>query len=267
MNRTTYVVMAVSIAAIALSSAFIWQSAVDSGDGDPMDSVIEISCTGNGSASSAGTGFAVDYQGHNYVVTNAHVVSITKGDSCSPHSSFKGRTVNSDEWFGLTLISFDTDNDLAILDYDHSVDIKGLKINTSRADYGDKVSVIGNAMGYGLSVKEGVVSVPEIDISVDGSIRECIMVSATINNGDSGSPILDEKGDVIGISSFKLKENGVSVSGMSYGILSSSLDRYLSYLFSDNSDTKCSISLITAPNCVYDANSNYFDSVYTGSNG
>ena len=80
-------------------------------------------------------------------------------------------------------------------DFDKSVDIRGLNQVTFRAQYGDKVLVIGNALGYGLSVKEGVVSVPEIDVTVNGSVRECIMMSATINHGDSGSPILDEKGE------------------------------------------------------------------------
>ncbi len=82
---------------------------------------------------------------------------------------------------------------------------------------GDWVVAIGNALGLGTSAKEGVVSRLDISLTVEGQIiDELIETSAAINLGNSGGPLVNMRGEVIGITSIKIASIGVE--GLGYAI-------------------------------------------------
>ncbi|MCD8348036.1 MAG: trypsin-like peptidase domain-containing protein [Lachnospiraceae bacterium] len=81
---------------------------------------------------------------------------------------------------------------------------------------GEQVVAIGNALGYGQSVTTGIVSALNRTVELDTYTAEMIQTDAAINAGNSGGPLLDMKGRVIGINSAKASATGVE--GMGYAI-------------------------------------------------
>ncbi len=94
--------------------------------------------------------------------------------------------------------------------------IKTAKMSMESANVGEGVVVIGNALGYGMSVTSGIVSAVNRTINVDGKTLTVIQTDAAINNGNSGGCMLNAKGEIIGISEAKI--NSSVVEGMCYAI-------------------------------------------------
>jgi len=173
------------------------------------------------SATSQATGFFINEDG--YLVTNAHVITL------SDYEDYPGFTytswdillnyADSDVTFSASIITYDTTLDLAVLKIDESINNlqyvtffnltnpSDASYNTDSAVkllYGESVIAIGNAFGYGISVTEGVVSAP-VRYFEDGSVvSEVIQTDAAINSGNSGGPLVNKWGSVIGINSFKI---------------------------------------------------------------
>ena len=219
------------VLAIAASSFSVYLHLSDRNEDEKgakelMSSVLEITCSDDDSNKVCGTGFIIDHDG-SYILTNAHMVVREKNGVKGTYSIIEGKFANKDQRYELEVIGYDEDMDAALLGFKEDVDVRPLKIQTTRPDYGERVTVIGNALGYGLSMKDCVVSLPELNIRYNGTERNVIMISVTINHGDSGSPIINGRGEVIGMCSFKLKDDGVTVEGMSYGPTAGSISRFL----------------------------------------
>ena len=82
-------------------------------------------------------------------------------------------------------------------------------------DYGDKVYAIGNSNNKGIGVNEGIISNPKINVSSGGVNREVIESNIVINEGNSGGALLDSKGKLIGITTFRMKD---SYNNVIYGV-------------------------------------------------
>jgi len=98
-----------------------------------------------------------------------------------------------------------------------------VKVNlgdSSKARVGDWVLAMGNPLGFGISAKEGIVSRVDVSISVSSgqTLGDLIETSAAINPGNSGGPLVNMRGEVIGITSVKISMVGVE--GMGYAISS-----------------------------------------------
>ncbi|MFW6150039.1 MAG: S1C family serine protease [Chloroflexota bacterium] len=156
--------------------------------------------------SAAGSGIIIDAGG--FIVTNNHVVQNAEEIQVELTD---GRT------FPASVVGTDTLTDLAVLKveatdlpYAHFGDSDGLSV-------GDWLVAIGNALGEGISATEGIVSRLDVAITVRGNtLRNLIQTTAAVNPGNSGGPLVDMRGDVIGINSVKVAEVGVE--GMSYAI-------------------------------------------------
>jgi len=135
-----------------------------------------------GSPTKLGTGFFISADG--LVVSNCHVIQ-----GASSLAAFD----NHDALFALDrILACSTDPDLAILKFT-AHDVAFLQPHRSgELDEGDKVVVIGNPTGLTGTVSEGIISA----LRENGSI---IQITAPISPGSSGSPVLDEKGELIGI--------------------------------------------------------------------
>ena len=155
---------------------------------------------GGGRAMSLGSGFVIDPAG--YIVTNNHVIdgadeiSITLQDN----TTLKAKVVGKDERVDLALLKVETDKPLAFVPFGDS--------DASRV--GDWVLAIGNPFGLGGSVTAGIVSARGRDIR-QGPYDDFIQTDAAINRGNSGGPLFNMDGQVIGINTAIYSPSGGSV--------------------------------------------------------
>ena len=122
-----------------------------------------------------------------------------------------------------------SESDLAVLSVSWS-DLKKAGVEkVTTATFGDSddlevgecVIAIGNAMGMGLSATDGIVSMKEQTINVDGNSLTVLQTSAAINSGNSGGALVNSKGEVIGINTAKY--NSSMAEGMGYAIPSNQI--------------------------------------------
>jgi serine protease Do len=117
----------------------------------------------------------------------------------------------------------DPDKDIAVvaipladIDEDTMNSIKVATICTEEPKVGEGCLVIGNALGYGISVTSGIVSKTDRELYVDGKTLDVIQTDAAINFGNSGGCMVNSKGEIIGIAEAKTVVS--SVEGMCYAI-------------------------------------------------
>jgi putative serine protease PepD len=143
---------------------------------------------------SLGSGFVTDKAGH--IVTNYHVIDGAKSVrvSFSNGDNVKARVVGSD-----------ASTDIAVLQVQaHSRALTPLTWgNSDAAQVGDSVVAIGNPFGYTRSVTQGIVSALDRPLTApnDFPIGHAIQTDAALNHGNSGGPLLDARGEVIGVNS------------------------------------------------------------------
>jgi len=163
-------------------------------------------------AQSLGSGFIISPDG--YVVTNNHVIAAgTKGATVE---SIKVTLTDRKEYTA-KLIGRDPASDLALL----KIDAKGLPFvkfgDSARARVGDWVVAIGNPFGLGSTVTAGIVSALHRVTGQGGAYDRFIQTDASINQGNSGGPMFDLSGNVIGINSQILSPTGGNV-GIGFAI-------------------------------------------------
>jgi serine protease Do len=157
----------------------------------------------------SGSGFVVSADG--YVVTNAHVVdgaeevSVTFDDGSSHPAEVRG----VDEKTDLAVLKIDSDEALPWVEFGDS----------DAARVGDWVIAIGNPFGLGGTATTGIVSARGRDIQA-GPFDDFLQIDAPINRGNSGGPLFDTAGKVIGINTAIYSPNGGSV-GIGFAIPSS----------------------------------------------
>ncbi|MCV3208982.1 DegQ family serine endoprotease [Mesorhizobium sp. YC-39] len=157
---------------------------------------------------SLGSGFVVDAE-QGIVVTNNHVIA----DADDIEVNFSdGVTLKA------TLVGTDTKTDVAVL----KVDPKGHKLtavkfgDSSKMRVGDWVMAIGNPFGLGGTVTVGIVSARNRDIN-SGPYDDFIQTDAAINRGNSGGPLFNSVGEVIGINTAIISPSGGSI-GIGFSI-------------------------------------------------
>ncbi len=157
----------------------------------------------------AGSGWIIDTNG--IIVTNNHVVEGAKSITVTTDD---GVTYQAD----MTKVYTDSLNDLAIIKINAS-NLPYLKTgDSSDMRIGDWVIAIGNALGQGTRATEGIISRRgvELEMDQDQTLYDLLETSAAINAGNSGGPLVNLKGEVIGITSAKIASVGVE--GMGYAI-------------------------------------------------
>jgi len=154
----------------------------------------------------AGSGWIIDENGlivtNNHVVEGAESVTVTLSDG----KTFPAETIRTDPLSDLAVVEINARN------------LPAASIgDSSQLRVGDWLVAIGNPLGLGISAKEGIVSRLEVSIPVSGQILgDLIETSAAINPGNSGGPLVNMKGEVIGITSIKIAT--VEVEGIGYAI-------------------------------------------------
>jgi S1-C subfamily serine protease len=177
---------------------------------------------GSGSSAGQGSGFVVDKDGD--IVTNAHVV--TSGG----HLNGGGTPQEAKQVFvefgdrnrvPAQIVGFDADADVALIKVDpNGLDLQPVPLSPrSTFAVGEPVAAIGSPFGETQSLSIGVISA--INRTVEGltnfGIDNAIQTDASINPGNSGGPLLDSKGEVIGINEQIASSSG-SNSGVGFAI-------------------------------------------------
>ena len=146
----------------------------------------------------AGTGFILSESG--YIMTNKHVVEDARTVNVTLNN---GRTYKN-----VKIVGTDPLNDSAILKVDNPEDFKPVKIGDSKTvNVGQEVIVIGNALGeYSNSVTSGIISGTGRELVASDSsgnayerLTDMLQTDAAINGGNSGGPLVNAAGEVIGI--------------------------------------------------------------------
>ena len=149
---------------------------------------------------SLGSGFVIDATG--YIVTNNHVIDGADEITANFNDGSKLKA---------KLIGRDKKTDLALLKVEPPKPLKAVKFGDSdKARVGDGVMAIGNPFGFGGSVTVGIVSARNRDINA-GPYDNFIQTDAAINKGNSGGPLFDMYGDVIGINTAIVSPSGGSI--------------------------------------------------------
>jgi len=138
-----------------------------------------------------GSGFIVDKSG--YIVTNAHVIEDAARITVK---------LDSGEEFDAKVIGTDDQTDLAILKISASRDLPSVKFGDSdKAEVGDWVLAIGSPFGLTKTVTAGIISQTRRETPYATAFQKFIQTDAAINRGNSGGPLVNLDGEVIGINS------------------------------------------------------------------
>lgn len=150
--------------------------------------------------SSIGSGFIISKDG--FIVTNSHVVSDSDDINVSLYDGSK---------YKAKVIGIDKKTDLALIKINSETELKSVKFGDSnKSRIGDWVIVVGNPYGLGGSVSVGIISARSRDIT-NGQSDDFIQTDAAINKGNSGGPMFNIKGEVIGVSTAIFSPSGGSV--------------------------------------------------------
>ena len=182
-----------------------------------VNSVVSINCSGAATnffgqtvtSASSGSGFVLTNDG--YIVTNAHVIEGASSVSV---------TLYSGESYDAAIVGSDTDYDVAVL----KINAEGLSAVTvgdsSTVNVGDSALVIGNPLGeLTFSMSSGIISCANRTINVSGTPFDMIQIDTSINSGNSGGPLLNSYGEVIGIVSAKYSSySTTSIEGLGFAI-------------------------------------------------
>ncbi|HWT56352.1 MAG TPA: Do family serine endopeptidase [Rhizobium sp.] len=154
----------------------------------------------NHNVSSLGSGFVIDPAG--YIVTNNHVI---EGADDIEINFANGSKLKA------KLIGTDTKTDLSVLKVEPKTPLKSVKFgDSSTMRIGDWVMAIGNPFGFGGSVTVGIISGRGRNINA-GPYDNFIQTDAAINKGNSGGPLFNMKGEVIGINTAIISPSGGSI--------------------------------------------------------
>ena len=154
-----------------------------------------VSITSSGYGTSSGTGVIITASG--YVITNAHVVDGARQITV---------LLSDERQFPAELVGADAVSDLAVLHIDASGLVPAEFGDSSALRVGDSVVAIGDPLGIELrgTMTNGIVSAINRDVNTGGRTLTLIQTNAALNSGNSGGPLINCYGQVIGINTLKM---------------------------------------------------------------
>jgi S1-C subfamily serine protease len=144
-----------------------------------------------------------------YIITNAHVVAGARDVRVLLHSN---------RILPASLVGFDAVEDLAVLKVE-AEDLTPAQFGDSNdLRIGEPVAALGDSLGYRSTFTNGIVSSLGREVEVDGITMVLIQSSAAINFGNSGGPLLNQYGQVMGINTIKIVTEDGSAEGLGFAI-------------------------------------------------
>lgn len=194
-------------------------------EGHPLEQFFERygRSNGRGEPSEAlGSGFIFDSAG--YVITNNHVVENT--------DSVKIKLADERE-FTATIVGTDERTDVALLKIDDPAALPFVSLgNSDVVRVGEDVMAVGNPYGFGGTVTTGIVSGKGRTIGSGGPYVDYLQTDASINRGNSGGPLFNMRGEVIGMNTAIFSPTGGSV-GLGFAVPSNVVSRVVADLRED----------------------------------
>jgi serine protease Do len=164
---------------------------------------------GNQKSMSMGSGFVIDSKG--YIATNHHVIADADEIKVkmSDNKEYTAKVVGTDPSTDLALLKIDSDKELSYVEFG----------NSEMSKIGDWVIAIGNPFSLGSTVTTGIVSASGRDVneSANGLVHDFIQIDAALNRGNSGGPLFNLQGQVIGINNMIYSPSGGNV-GIGFAI-------------------------------------------------
>ena len=168
-----------------------------------------------------GSGFVLTADG--YIVTNNHVVADADEDTVVVQ-------FYSGEEYPAVIIGTDSMNDVALL----KIEAEGLQTVTvgdsDEVEVGETVEAIGNPLGdLTFTMTAGYISALDREIDADGTPINMLQTDAAINSGNSGGPLFDMNGNIIGVTTAKVSgttDSGVSIEGLGFAIPINDVQQY-----------------------------------------
>jgi serine protease Do len=181
----------------------------DNGNGDQNGDNGGGGDNGPREATSLGSGFIIDPSG--YIVTNNHVIEGAEEITVrmQDNTEYKAKLIGHDPKTDLALLKIDTSSPLPSVEWGDS----------DKARIGDWVLAIGNPFGLGGTVTAGILSARQRDINA-GPYDDFLQTDAAINRGNSGGPMFNTDGKVIGINTAIFSPSGGSI-GIGFALPSS----------------------------------------------
>jgi S1-C subfamily serine protease len=242
-------IFAVVVAAILVAGVFMMTAKNSSGDGTLTQEDIAENALGSivmvidyeGNVGQEGTGYLISYHSEIYIITNAHVILINGTVDQTKETiivQFSDEFLSgSNVAHAVNVVAYDATKDIAVLKFANNPGRTLTPLSwgdSSKLRYAQDVLVIGNAQAMGLAALKGIISVPLQTISytppsnVTGEYS-FIRIDMSINPGDSGSPLLDMNGEVVGMPTFRVSGTILSELpiNMAFAIPSNDIVEYL----------------------------------------
>lgn len=178
-----------------------------------INKVVEVKVSNDGETWAYATGCFVD--GNGLILTNKHVAYSTA--TSSNYNFIKVRLASSEDWIDAQVIKVSENEDLATIKIEkNNTPFFSVRGNVKN---GETIYTIGNPNGFGLSFTAGVVSSNLRNVVYNEKTISAIQTSFVINEGNSGGPVFDCDGKMLGIISFRLKDqHGDVIQGVSFAI-------------------------------------------------
>lgn len=178
---------------------------------------------GDNSGSMTGVGTGIIMREDGYIVTNAHVIYDSEY-GCGEATAVEIRMSDEETTYHAKVVAYDIETDLAVL----KVDQTGLTAaefgDSNQCQVGDAVVAIGNPLGLELqnTVTCGIISALNRKVTINDKTMTLIQTDTAINNGNSGGPLINSSGQVIGINSAKMSSSvsssGATIEGIGFAI-------------------------------------------------
>jgi serine protease Do len=169
-------------------------------------------------ASSLGSGFVINKNGtiitNNHVINNAEDIVVKVGDK-----EYKAKVLGADPYSDLAVLKIDTNEKFTPVKFG----------NSDKARVGDWVVAIGNPFGLGGTVTSGIISARNRDINLT-RYDDFIQTDASINQGNSGGPLFNLDGDVIGINTAIIAPGQSGSIGIGFAIPSNAASNVITQL-------------------------------------
>ena len=186
---------------------------------------VTVVCNVSDTSASVGTGVIFTQDG--YVLTNHHVVA--GGRDCTV-------TLPDNVQYEAKYVVGDEVNDLAVLKIMGAGELPAAEMgDSSLLTVGEKVYAIGNPLGVELrgTFTDGIVSALDRDVDVDGRTMTLIQTNAALNSGNSGGPLINQYGQVVGINTIKMMSEYSNVEGLGFAIPTQAIRRVVNQLLTD----------------------------------
>ena len=178
----------------------------------------------NSDSYSWGSGIVVSSDG--YILTNTHVID--EGERATVQL-YDGST------FDAKLVAADSQSDVAILKIEKTGLTPAVFASSKNIRTGDAVCAIGNPLSpdYSLTMTSGIISATSREVSYNGAVMNLLQTDTSINEGNSGGPLFNDRGQVIGITNMKIVSSFSNIEGIGFAIPSDTLQSIVAALMND----------------------------------